>query len=199
MLIYRFLFRERKVTIHRSAPSEYGNPAAIMHTCRLCYVEALSMFYELATITLKHDAFLYVLGRRIGPLNMARVRNIIIGGFEPDTGRSLVAHLPPTVQKLVIKWKGGTRFSTTGPPVCLQDDEIRRLLDGCRRNILDYYVRVLWGRNAKLEIYLEGVVGQDPSAKVSLIITHLELSTLQLCSNHLTNTRTKKHKGRPML
>jgi hypothetical protein len=137
-----------------------------MHTCKLCYVEALPMFYELTTITLKHDAFLYVLGRRIGPQNMARVRNIIIGGFEPDGGRAMAVHLPHTVQKLVIKWKGGTRFSTTGPPGCLKDEEIHRLLDGCRRGSLDYCVKALWDRNANLEIYLEGVVGDDPLAQV---------------------------------
>jgi hypothetical protein len=198
MAIYRLLFIGRKVTIHRSAQSEYGNPSAIMHTCRICYVESLPLFYELATITLKHDAFLYVLGRRIGPQNMARVRNIIIAGFNPHAGNVLAQDLPQTVKKLVIKWKGGTRFSTTGPPGCLKDAEIRRLLDGCRRSALDSCVKALWNKNANLEIYLEGVVGDDPLAEVSFIYTHLKLNTWQLCSNHLTIDRTKKHRRRPM-
>lgn len=80
-MIYRKLFSNLKVTVVSDARLLERGPGAIMFTCRQCYDECLPIFYELATISLKHETYLHFLRRKIGPQNMPRLQNVEVGGW----------------------------------------------------------------------------------------------------------------------
>jgi hypothetical protein len=136
-----------------------------MRTCRLCYVEALTIFYESVTVTLKHEAFLYVLKRRIGQHNMARIRTLVVGGFDTTVGSSLALQLPESLQKLYIGWRGGTDSFHGKPHGRVPDSHIRYLLNG-KRLCLNSCVNELWIKNPNLGIWLDAIVGYAPPDKV---------------------------------
>jgi hypothetical protein len=165
--IYRSLFTDQRVTIHRPPDhSSHQNPCAIMQTCRLCYIECLPIFYELATITLRKDAFLYVLRRRIGFKNMARVRNIVVGGFDGVPGDAMATYLPDSLQKLVIRWKTVTKIYIPAKQNPVDDARTRSRIGRMYRRDLNECVTDLWRKHPNLRIYLEGIEGDDVMDKV---------------------------------
>lgn len=167
LLIYRLLFSNLRVTVQPRQPI-YRGPGSIITVCRLFYLECLPIFYELVTIVLKHEAYLYVLRRKIGPHNMARIRSIVIGGFDSLVSKATTLQLPDALEKLCIGWKGGTP-SEPGAVDWewpLSDDFIRTQLDESCRQPLDSCMKDLWTKNLGLQIFLEGWIGKVPSSKV---------------------------------
>ena len=164
LFIYRMLFSNLKVTVGRRYPppsSSSGNEAqadgawAMLRTCWTCYNEGLPIFYEQATISLKYGAYLFVLQKKIGRENMARLRCVSVGGYDNVDGPEIARQLPATLDRVYIKWKGGTAFYSTNQMGYLDDDQLRTVLDHRIRLDLKYCVRELWAKNPKLRIYLD--------------------------------------------
>lgn len=107
VMIYRLLFSNLRVTISRSAELHHQGPWNILRSCRTCYIEALTLFYELATISVKHEAYFYVLRRKIGPQKMARLRSLLVR-VNNRMGSETAAYFPPTLERLCIEWKDVT-------------------------------------------------------------------------------------------
>ena len=166
LIIYHSLFSNLKVTIHRQASSKHADFCAIMRTCRLCYAESISAFFESVIVTLKHEAFLYVLKRRIGLHNMVRIRSLLVGGFESGIGGSLALQVPDSLENLYIKWKGNTDSFSDKPLGRVPDSHVRYLLDNNQRYPLTPCVKKLWTRNPKLRIWLAAVFGTPRPDKV---------------------------------
>ena len=137
-----------------------------MRTCQLCYQECLPVFYDLVTIALKHEAYLYVLRRKIGLGNMARLRHVAVGGFDNVVGSELSNQLPVMLEKLDISWKGRTAFYDTTPKSPLTDGQIKDVLDCSVRPLLKSSIKELWNKIPNLQIYLDVIVGNAPSAQV---------------------------------
>ncbi|ERF71131.1 hypothetical protein EPUS_09117 [Endocarpon pusillum Z07020] len=162
LLVYRHLFSELSVTVASATLSPEQAPWAIFRTCRTCYDESLPIFYELATISLKHEAYLHVLRRKIGPDNMARLQSVALGGFRNMVHKTVVEDLPATLRKLFLGWKGNTAFSNTTPKSHLDDDQMRDFLEWSFRHYLDPSVGDLLAKAPNLRIFLDTIIGNAP-------------------------------------
>lgn len=189
LLVYRSLFAGLKVTIHRNTESKHDDFCAIMRTCKVCHAESVIAFYESVTVTLKHEAFLYVLRRRIGLHNMVRIRNLLVAGFQTGVGESLALQVPDSVENLYIEWKEKTESIAVSPPERASDSQIRQVLDIHQRFHLAPCVRQLWARNPKLRIWLTAAVGSPGSDEVrpSLVFSSNKLSRVGLDSAAFTS------------
>lgn len=168
VMIYRSLFSNLKVTVAGSNTSADQGPWAIMRTCWKCYEECLPIFYELATVRLKHEAYHYVLRRKIGEQNMARLQSVEIGGLHSKLDAKIATELPHTLKTLYLSWKGAIYFYNSTPKGSLVDGDIQVLLDRTFRPYLDHAVTELFTKNPNLKVYLDTLVGNAPSAEVCL-------------------------------
>jgi hypothetical protein len=166
LLVYHKLFSNLSVTVASPTQSPDQGPWAIMRTCRTCYNESLPVFYELATISLKHEAYLHVLRRKIGPENMARLQCVVVGGFRNMVHKIVVVELPTTLRKLSLGWKGNTAFYNTTPKSHLNDEQMRDFLEWTFRQYLDPSVEELFTKAPNLQIFLDTIIGNAPSNKV---------------------------------
>lgn len=158
LMIYYHLFSKRRVTIHRPAEPSHEELCAIIRTCRLCYVEALPIFYESVTVTLKHEAFLYVLKKRAGQHNMARIRSLFVGGFDNADASSLASRMPDSLEKLDIGWTGATNHINYRLPWRDPASHIGYHLDATQRHFLTSCAKLLWTRFPRLRMRMFGVV-----------------------------------------
>lgn len=164
-MIYRNLFSNLKVTVVGAARLVERGPGAIMRTCRQCYDECLPVFYELATISLRHETYLPVLRHKIGPHNMARLQNVEVGGFRSIPNDIVVVELPATLKKLYLKWERSMGFDPTTPNGPLNDDQIRRCIQRNREDF-EEVVTKLFEKAPDLQIFFDTVVGHAPSTEV---------------------------------
>lgn len=169
-LIYGMLFSDLKITIQASQ-SPYRGPDAIMHASKAFYHDCLSIFYKLVTIILKHEAYLYLLHKKIGHPKMALIRNLAVCGFDYRITERFMLQLPSSLQKLCIGWKGGTCSydGRSGWEWPASDEFVRSQLHQSCRSALDSLVKTLWAKNPNLEISIEGWIGKAPSKEVCLL------------------------------
>lgn len=165
LIIYRQLFSNLIVIVRRAQQEPSEGAWNVMRTCRQCYSECLPIFYDSVTIKLHHELFLYILQKKIGLQNLARIRSLVIAGFKDTVGSALAAQLPRSLTNLYFVWEGGTYFYFSTPEGFLSDDHIENLLRARRRD-LDSSVKQIWSDNHKLRIYLDAYVGNAPSSKV---------------------------------
>ena len=165
IMIYRDLFSNMKVTVIGQARLLERGPGAIMRTCRQCYNECFPIFYELATISLKHETYLHVLRRKIGPHNMARLQNVEVGGFKSIPNDIVVVELPATLKKLYLRWESNMGFEPGTPKGPLNDDQIRRCIERNRQDF-EKVVTKLFEKAPDLHIFFDTVVGHAPSTEV---------------------------------
>ena len=67
---------------------------------------------------------------------------------------------------LGIGRKGGTAFSNITPKGPLTDGQIKDVLDCSVRPLLKSSIKELWNKIPNLQIYLDVIVGNAPSAQV---------------------------------
>ena len=168
VMIYHFLFADQIVTLSRSRHTSIPSPQAIMSTCHLSYQESLPIFYDLATISLKHETYLHLLQRMIGDQNMARLRNVSVGGYAHYVTSSIMLPLPSSLKKLYFRWTPRPKLFTASYKAQLDDEEIKYLLDQRRRQNLGLCVTELWNKNPNLLIYFDAIVlvSYAPSGEV---------------------------------
>lgn len=58
---------------------------------------------------MKHETHFYVLGRKIGLLNVGLVRGMVVCGFDHRISNDFALQLPTSLQKLCIGWKARRR------------------------------------------------------------------------------------------
>ena len=97
---------------------------------------------------------------------MARPRHVAVEGFDSVVGSKLSNQLPVTLGKLDIGWHGGKAFYDKTPKGRLTDGQIRDFLDCSVRLFLKSSVKELWNKISGLQIHLDVVVGNAPSARV---------------------------------
>lgn len=102
---------------------------------------------------------------------MARIWNIVVAGFDRTIGKAMATYLPEPLQKIVIKWKGGTSFYDVTARHSISDVEIREILDRSHADYLNPCLKDLWTQNPKLRIYMDGRVGDEPETSVRLTHT----------------------------
>lgn len=165
VMIYSLLFSDLRVTIARSAQLPNKGPWNIFLTCRKCCTEALPLFYQLATISVEPEAYVYVLRRKIGQQNMASLRSLSVR-VNNRMGSETAALFPATLARLSIEWKSVMALFGTPSKSRLSDEDIHRTLDSRHRAFLTSCVMELWTKNPRLQIYLNVVVDQNSSPKV---------------------------------
>ncbi len=181
LLIYESLFCHLTVTLRRRYQNPSEGPWNIIRTCRLCNIESLPIFYDLATIRLQHELFIHVLQSRIGAQNLAQVRSLIIGGYKGPVGGMLASRLPRSLKNLCFDWSSGRHFYYRIGRSGLSDSDIEGLLR-LRRGLLDSSVKQIWSQNHDLRICLDAHVGTWP--KVCGLISVLFHHERRRCPSH---------------
>ena len=128
----------------------------------------MAVFYQLATISIRHEIYLPVLRRKIGPYNMAHLRTVAVRGFRNSLNRGIVAELPATLRKLHLTWEDRGSFQSTEPGPHLSDDELRDILDNSFAESLGRSMKELLAKAHDLEIYLDATIRQVPPVLVFL-------------------------------
>jgi hypothetical protein len=124
----------------------------------LNFEESLPIFYYLATVSLKHEAYLYILRRKIGPENMARLQSVVVAGFRNEVHKIVVVELPATRRKLSLGWKGNTASYGTTRESHLNDEQLWDFLDQTFRHYLDPSVEELFTKARNLQIFLDTIL-----------------------------------------
>jgi hypothetical protein len=102
---------------------------------------------------------------------MARVRNLLVGGFQDGFRTNIATSLLDSIRKLVLGWKAivsdGTVFRTTMALERLDDDDdiIGELYGPCLMTVRSI-VKILWKRIPDVEMYVQATIETDCAAKV---------------------------------
>jgi hypothetical protein len=134
LIIYQMLFANLRVKMHTPDHSTNQDVCAIMPVCQSCHAESVPEFYNSVIITLKHEAFLYVLRKRLEPHKMACIRQIAVGGFDMKSGNTIALHLCPSLEKLYLERRSRIDIVSTTVAKPFSDRDIRRILDNNHRH-----------------------------------------------------------------
>jgi hypothetical protein len=96
----------------------------------------LPILYELSTISLNHEAYLYVLRRKNGLANMALLQSVVIRGLRNVVHEIVVVELPASLRKLYLGWEGNTAFYNMTSNSHFNDEQMREFLEWTSRQYL---------------------------------------------------------------